>query len=624
MSELSFVFPPENIVKQAHVSPAQYSQLYRQSLEDPESFWRQQSQHLEWFTPFSQVFQWDFPHYQWFQGGKLNITHNCLDRHVREGKGEKVAYYWAGEAGETSSITYAELLTRVQKMANVLRGLGVEQGDRVAIYMPLIIEQVIAMLACARLGAIHTVIFAGFSAPALRLRLEDTAAKVLISGTWTRRRGKKIDLLSIARTAVDQLPTLQHHLVFSREEEAVSLQNNETLWQGRESAASAICPAEPMDSEAPLFILYTSGTTGKPKGIVHSTAGYNLYTHLTTQYVFDLHEDDRYWCTADPGWITGHSYGVYGPLSVGVTSVIAEGAPDYPTPDRWWEIIETLQVNVFYTAPTAVRLLMKYGQHLPHQHDLSSLKIIGSVGEPINPAAWYWLYEHVGRNQAAIVDTWWQTETGGHLLVTLPSLPQQPGKAGLPFLGVEPILLDEHDQPVKRGEKGRLFWKSPWPSALRTCWNNDERFQQYWTETNQPLYSAGDFAIQDEQGYFQVLGRSDDVLNVAGHRLGTAEVESALVAHPAVAEAAVIAVPDDLTGEHLVAHVILTQENQPSESLQQELIEQVKQEIGRFASIHTLHFLPALPKTRSGKIMRRLLRAQALGEELGDTSTLEQ
>lgn len=574
---------------------------------------------------------------QWFADATLNITQNCLDRHVAAGHGDRPAYLALTENNELTTITYAELLEQVSRAANTLTQLGVEKGDRVVIYMPLAVEQVVAMLACARIGAIHSVVFAGFSSPALRLRLEDTQAKLIITGTWTQRRGKQIDLLSVVREARTGLPHIEHTLVWRRDQSDAILDStqHELDWKDQLALAHPDHQAVPMRAEEPLFILYTSGTTGRPKGIVHTIAGYALGTHLTTQYTFDLHPDrfdapegegDRYWCTADPGWITGHSYMVYGPLSVGVTSVIAEGAPDYPDAGRWWEIVDRLKVTVLYTAPTAIRLLMRAGDDVPAKYDLSSLRVIGSVGEPINPAAWHWVNDHVGRGRAAIVDTFWQTETGAHMLVTLPSLPQKPGMAGKPMFGIEPVIVDDHGHPVPPNSKGFLCIRHPWPSMMRTCWNNPERFNQYWSEYSvdgQPVYFTGDMAIQDDDGYIQVLGRSDDVLNVAGHRLGTAEVENALVSHPSVTEAAVIAIPDELTGEALHACVTLGQGWSDSPELQHELREHVKGLIGRFAHIGEFTVTPKLPKTRSGKIMRRVLRAQVTGQDVGDVSTLE-
>lgn len=606
-----------------HISSEEYFQLYQESIHEPKKFWsRMAESELEWFSPWNDVCkQVDTTHWQWFVDGKLNITHNCLDRHVAAGRGEKTAYIAVDENGQVTKTSYQELLHQVSTCAHALQSLGVQKGDRVVIYMPLITEQVVVMLACARLGAIHSVVFAGFSAPALQLRLEDTEATTLITGTWTQRRGKKIDLLSVARSAAKNVASLKNIVIVEREGEAVDLHTQESSYTELMSGTSQEFSAVSMDAEDPLFILYTSGTTGKPKGIVHTTGGYNLYTHLTTKYTFNLHDDDVYWCTADPGWITGHSYMVYGPLSVGVTSVIVEGAPDYPDAERWWNIVDEHQVSVLYTAPTAIRLLMKYGEGLPAKHQLSSLRILGSVGEPLNPAAWHWFHDHVGKKQATIVDTWWQTETGGHMLVTLPALEQKPGWAGLPFFGIEPEIVNDAGEPCAPQQKGYLVIKQPWPSAFRTCWNNDERYQQYWSEFA-PYYFTGDFALRDETGYIQVLGRSDDVLNIAGHRLGTAEVESALVSHPTVVEAAVIALPDEVKGEKLSAFVTL-QANIDPHDVADILREHVKNQIGRFAHIEQFNFTTQLPKTRSGKIMRRLLRAQEQGLALGDTSTLE-
>jgi acetyl-CoA synthetase len=510
----------------------------------------------------------------------------------------------------------------VCRFANGLKSLGVKKGDRISIYMPLIVEQVVAMLACARIGAIHSVVFGGFSASALRMRIEEAHAKVVITASWTKRRGKKIDLKSSVDEAVEDLPFVEKVVVVQREGDDYELVEKELDFHELLRSQSPCCEPEVMDAEDPLFILYTSGTTGKPKGVLHTIAGYNVYTHYTTKIVFDLHENDIYWSTADPGWITGHSYLVYGPLSVGVTSVLVEGAPDYPDPGLWWSIIEKYGVNVLYTAPTAIRLFMKYGEDWPRKYDLSSLRILGSVGEPLNPEAWIWFYENVGNRNCSVVDTWWQTETGGHMVTTIPSYAEKPGKAGKPFFGVVADVVNKKGHAVEPNTVGHLVIKQPWPSGLRTCWNEPARYEEYWT-TIAPYYLAGDLATKDEDGYIMILGRADDVLTVSGHRIGTAEVESALVSHPAVAEEAVIGKPHELKGESIKGFLIIKQGQNHSENLIQDIKLHVRRELGSLAVPDELEVVESLPKTRSGKIMRRVLKAQELGMDVGDISTLE-
>ena len=616
-------YPPKKVLEKALISKEEFDRLYQESIENPEKFWEKfAEEELDWFEKWDKVFEWDFPKYQWFIGGKLNITYNCLDRHVENGRRNKLAYIWVDEDGNERKITYGELLELVNKIANGLKSLGVKKGDRVVIYMPLVIEQLAAMLAVARIGAIHSVVYAGFSANALKMRIEDAKAKVVITSTWTKRRGKKIDLKSVVDEAVKDLDFVEKVVVLQREGDQLELKDKEIDFNELIKHQSPSCQPQVMDAEDPLFILYTSGSTGKPKGVLHTIGGYNLYTHITTKYVFDIHEDDIYWCTADPGWITGHSYMVYGPLSVGTTSVIAEGAPDYPDPGRWWSIIEKYRVNIFYTAPTAIRLFMKYGEEWPAKYDLSSLRVLGSVGEPINPEAWLWYYKNIGRENCSIVDTWWQTETGGHMITTVPAYPQKPGKAGKPFWGIEADVVNKQGEPVAPDEVGYLVIKKPWPSALRTCWGEPERFEKYWTEIKN-YYFTGDTATKDKDGYIMILGRADDVINVSGHRIGTAEVESALVSHPAVAEAAVIGKPHDVKGESIKAFVILRKEQEPSQELEKELKLHVRKELGSLAVPDEIEFVEKLPKTRSGKIMRRVLKAKELGMPLGDISTLE-
>ena len=615
--------PPRHIVEGAYIKPEEYETLYKESIKDPEAFWAKiAGEEVHWFRKWDTVRAGEHPYYRWFVNGKLNITYNCLDRHVKAGKRNKLVYIYINEENHEVKVTYGELLDMVNRFANGLKALGVRKGDRVAIYMPLIVEQIVAMLACARIGALHSVVFAGFSASALRMRITDAQAKVVITSSWTKRRGKKIDLKSSVDEAVEDLPFLEKVVVVQREGDDYELVEKEIDFHGLIKSQSSVCEPEMMDSEDPLFILYTSGTTGKPKGVLHTVGGYNVYTHYTTKIVFDLHENDIFWSTADPGWITGHSYLVYGPLSVGVTSVIAEGAPDYPDPGWWWSIIERYKVNIFYTAPTAVRLFMRYGEEWPRKYDLSSLRILGCVGEPLNPEAWIWFYEHIGNKNCALIDTWWQTETGGHMITTVPSYSAKPGKAGKPFFGVVADVVDKTGQPVDPNTVGSLVIKQPWPSGLRTCWNEPERYEKYW-KTIAPYYLAGDLATKDEDGYIMFLGRADDVLNVSGHRIGTAEVESALVSHPAVAEAAVIGKSHPLKGESIKGFLILKRGQEPSELLMEDIKLHVRRELGSLAVPDELQVLDSLPKTRSGKIMRRVLKSQELGMEVGDISTLE-
>lgn len=609
-----------------HSTPDEYRKLYAESLSNPAQFWEDLAKkELEWFTPFKTSFIWEKPSYRWFVDGQLNITHNCLDRHIAKGLGEKIAYIYNNEREEERRVTYRELLSLVNKTANVLKNLGIGQGDRVVIYMPLTIEQITLMLACARIGAIHSVVYAGFSAQALATRIQDAGAKLVCTATGTQKNGKLHDLLSVVRQAVRQCPTVKHTLVHEREWCKKALQENELNLLDLQSQASEVCAPVWLESSTPLFTLYTSGTTGTPKGIVHGHGGYSLFAHFTMKYNFDLEPNQIHWTAADTGWITGHSYIVYGPLSNGITSVVYEGSPIYPTAERYWELVERYKVESFYTAPTVIRLLMSMGDELPAKHDLSSLRVIGSVGEPINPVAWEWYNEHVGKGQASVIDTWWQTETGGHMLATPPSMKQKPGSAGLPFFGIQPMIVDDDGNEVTvPNTVGHLVIKHPWPGALMTCWNNPDRFAQYWSEFSQDtLFYTGDVAQRDEDGYYTVLGRSDDVINVAGVRIGTAEVESALVAHEAVAEAAVIGLSDELKGEIIHAFVLLSPGHTMSAELEKELKVWVRERIGYIAEPAHIESVDKLPKTRSGKIMRRILKAKQLGIQVGDTSTLE-
>ncbi len=613
-------YPPREIVERAWVKD--YDALYEKSLRDPESFWAEVAEELFWFEKWQKVLEWEFPHAKWFVGGKTNVTYNCLDRHVREGRRNKIAYIYLDEENRERKITYGELLELVCRIANGLRSLGVGKGDRVSIYMPSSVEAIAVMLACARLGAIHSVVFAGFSEGALRMRISDAKAKVVVTASYTLRRGRKIDLLPTVLKAVEGLDFVQHLIVWDRDGD---LTEKEGLVDLEELVRTSepYCEPEVLDAEDPLFILYTSGTTGKPKGVLHTVGGYMVQTYYTSKVVFDLHEDDIFWCTADIGWVTGHSYIVYGILANGVTSLVTEGAPDYPDPGRWWSYIERYRVNVFYTAPTAIRMFMKYGEEWPSRYDLSSLRILGSVGEPINPEAWHWYHKHIGRERCVIVDTWWQTETGAHMVTTVPSYATKPGKAGKPFFGVIADVVDRDGRRVPPNTVGVLVIRNPWPSMLRTCWGEPERYEKYWRSIPGNVYNTDDLASYDEEGYIMILGRADDVINVAGHRIGTMEVESALVDHPAVAEAAVIGKPHEVKGESIKAFVILKEGYRASAELAEELRLHVRNELGPIAVPDEIEFVDRLPKTRSGKIMRRILRARELGLEVGDVSTLE-
>lgn len=600
-----------------------YQKLYRESVENPVEFWGEVAKlEWEWIQDWKKVMVENAEvggGTRWFVEGKVNITQNCLDRHVRDGKGEKLAYVYKNELGEEEKITYRQLLERVGQCANWLVESGVKKGDTVGIYMPTSIEQIVAMLACARIGAIHTVIFAGFSKEAVKQRLLDAGCKVVITSDVSYRRGKIIDLLEVVRKAVAQLEFVERVLVHRRRK--TKLLHNELDWKRSCERQKKTVAAVPMDANDPLFILYTSGTTGKPKGVVHGVGGYGVYAHVTTKTTFALSGDEVMWCTADNGWITGHSYLVYGPLSNGVTSLIYEGVPDFPDPEVWWRVIEEYKVSRLYTAPTAIRMLVKMGSEWPGKHELASLEIIGTVGEPINPKVWRWYKKHVGKDRAEVVDTWWQTETGGHMLVTIPGIGQKPGKAGLPSWGVKPVIVDARGRKVRIGKKGLLMIEGSWPGQLIGCWNDQKRFEEYWIKKGK-FFVTGDYATKDGDGYVQVLGRSDDIVSVSGHRVGSAEVENALVSHEAVVEAAVVGVPDKVTGEKLAAFVVLGDNKQASVGLAKELQDWVRQEYGAVLSPKEILFRTDVPKTRSGKIMRRVLRAQFLGLPIGDISTL--
>jgi acetyl-CoA synthetase len=624
----SRVFPPPGeFAAGAHVkSVAEYEKLWQRAKVDPEGFWGEQARQLYWFTPWKQVLVWNEPHAQWFVGGKINASYNCLDRHLTNGRKNKAAIIWEGEPGDSRVLRYQDLHREVCKFANVLKSLGIKAGDRVAIYMPMIPELAIAMLACARLGAPHSIVFGGFSADAVADRNNDAKARLIITADGGWRRGKVVPLKHNVDAALERSPTIEKCIVVNRCNQAVEMKPGRDLWWHELMAnASADCPAEPLDSENPLFLLYTSGSTGKPKGILHTTAGYLLGVSLTHKWVFDLHEDDTYWCTADIGWVTGHSYIVYGPLANGATTIMYEGAPNYPREDRFWAIVEKYRVNTFYTAPTAIRAFVKWGDQWPNQHDLSSLRLLGTVGEPINPEAWIWYHEVIGKKRCPIVDTWWQTETGMILIAPLPgAIATKPGSATRPLPGIVAEVVDRQGRQVPANTGGLLVIKKPWPAMLRTIYGDDQRYRtQYWEQVPH-VYFTADGARQDPDGYFWIMGRVDDVLNVAGHRLSTMEIESALVHHPKVAEAAVVGRPDELKGEGIACFVTLLAGTTATEDLKKELREHVAKEIGSLARPDEIRFTDTLPKTRSGKIMRRLLRDIASGKTTTqDTTTLE-
>jgi acetyl-CoA synthetase len=623
------VFKPSAEFKaQANLgSEATYKKLYAESVNSPAKFWgRQAKELLTWRKPFKQVMQWKVPHAKWFTGGALNVAENCLDRHLGTPRENKAAIIFEGEPGDIRTLTYKQLHREVCKFANALESLGMKKGDRAAIYMPMVPEAAVAMLACARLGMIHTVIFGGFSSEAIKDRINDCKAKLVITADGGWRRGKVVELKSAVDRALTATPGVEHVIVLKRTGNEVAMeQPRDRWWHDLMSEAKAVHKAKAFDSEHPLFILYTSGSTGKPKGVLHTSAGYLLGTTITTKYVFDLKENDIYWCTADIGWITGHSYVVYGPLANGATVLMYEGAPNQPGPDRFWEIIDRHGVTIFYTAPTAIRAFMRWGDDYVKKHSLDSLRLLGSVGEPINPEAWMWYHKMIGKRRCPIVDTWWQTETGAIMVTPLPGITgAKPGSCAKPFFGVVPKILDENGKEVPKGSGGKLFLTQPWPSMLRTLWGDDARFKkQYWSEIK-GLYFAGDGARFDKDGYLWVVGRIDDVLNVSGHRIGTAEVESALVSHPAVAEAAVVGRPDDLKGQALVCFVTLKSGQTANDQLKETLRGHVAKEIGAIARPDSVRFAAGLPKTRSGKIMRRILKEIAAGGEVkGDVTTLE-
>jgi len=604
-----------------------YQEIYRRSLEDPAAFWADEARKLEWFRPWDKVLEWDPPFARWFSGGLLNASYLCVDRHVRSWRKSKVAIYWEGEPGDSRVLSYSTLYREVNRYASVLKRLGIAKGDAVALYLPMVPELPIFMLACARIGAVHTVVFSGFSAQALADRMNDVGARVLVTADGGYRRGKVLDLKTIADNAMALAPTVENCILVRRTGSDVPMR------EGRDfplddllTEAELRVEPEPLEATHPLYILYTSGTTGKPKGIVHSTGGYLVFNHSTYRWVFDIRDDSVYWCTADVGWVTGHSSIVYAPLMHGASLVMYEGAPDYPQFDRWWDIIEKYGVTVLYTSPTAIRMFMGHGERWPARHDLSSLELLGSVGEPINPEAWHWYYKHIGGERCPIVDTWWQTETGGFMISPAPGiqpLPLKPGSVALPLPGVDPLVVDDAGREVSPGEKGVLAIRSPWPGMLMGIHNNPERYRQAYWARFPGLYYTGDYAIRDEDGYFWMLGRADEVLKVAGHRLGTLELENAAVSHPAVTEAAAAGVSDPVKGESIVLFAILSEGHEPTGQLKEEVRSHIRQVMGAIATPQDIYFVTRLPKTRSGKIMRRVLAAVASGADVGDISTLE-
>jgi acetyl-CoA synthetase len=630
MSEINLPFNEKFIIEKQTSSGEKLKQERKKSLTNPQKFWAEKAESLDWFKKWDKVIDdSNKPFYKWFQGGILNISHNALDRHIKTQRKNKIAYIWEGEMGEVKTYTYNQLYQEVNKLAKIFKDYGLKKGDRVAVYLPVIPELPITLLATARVGAIHTVVFSGFSAEALADRINDCEAKILVTADGSFRRGKIVQIKKNADRALENTPTIEKVLVVKRTGQEIKIKDDRDVWYKEAIDAvdeNTYVPPEHMQSTDPLFILYTSGTTGKPKGVQHGTGGYNVWAYWTLKWGFNPTDQDIWWCTADIGWITGHTYNVYAPLSLGITSLLFEGTPDFPAKDRWWDMIERHRVTILYTTPTAVRMFMKFGEEWINKHDLSTLRILGTVGEPINPEAWKWYYKVIGKEKMAIIDTWWQTETGGYMIAPLSGIdlvPLKPGSATYPLPSIQAEVYNDKGQPVPAGTKGFLVIKSPWPGMLQTLWKDPERFKQTYFGRWKNLYYTGDYAVQDKEGYFWLLGRADEVLKVAGHRLGTVELESALVSHPAVSEAAVMGKEDAVKGEVPVAFIVLRSGFEQSEELRIELIKHVRATIGPIATPDEIIMVNKLPKTRSGKIVRRILRAVLVGAPIGDMSTLE-
>ncbi len=608
------------------VEGKEINKVKAQAAENPEKFWAEQGKNLVWFRQWNNILEWNHPFARWFVGGELNASVNCLDRHINSDEKNKVAIMWEGESGEHRSFTYYQLYRSVNKFANALRNLGIKKGDRVTIYLPMVPELPIAMLACSRIGAIHSVVFSGFSAQALSDRIYDSKSKIIITADGGFRRGKVLELKRIVDDASSSMPFIENIIVLKRAGNNIQMGSKDLWWHDVIEGTKSYCEPEIVDSTHPLYMLYTSGTTGKPKGVLHSTGGYLTHLYATAKWVFDFKKQDIFFCTADIGWVTGHSYVVYAPLMHGVTEIIYEGAPDYPKPDRYWEIIEKYGATILYTTPTALRMYMKYGNSIPNSFDLSSLSLLGTVGEPINPEVWMWYFKTIGKENCPIIDTWWQTETGGIIVSAcngIEAVPMKPGSATLPVPGIDAAIVDENGKPVANGIKGYIVIRKPWPGMLMTLWGNDQKYQNTYWEKFPNVYYAGDYALSDNDGYFWFLGRADDVLKVAGHRLGTVELESAFVSHKAVAEAAVTSKADQKKGESIIAFLVLRAGFSASDLLREELVNHIRTSLGPIASPEEVYFVNKLPKTRSGKIMRRLLKSISAGSAIGDITSLE-